>query len=521
MPPVTIYDTTLRDGSQGEKISFSVEDKLKIARKLDSFGVDYIEGGWPGSNPKDLEFFQRAAVELKLEKAKLVAFGSTCRVNGLAHEDATLLSLAQAGTQTVAIFGKSWDFQVACALNTTLEENLRLIRESVAFLKSQGKEVIYDAEHFFDAYKENPQYALATLEAASQGGADVLALCDTNGGTLPWQIGEIVREVRAAIPTPLGIHAHNDGEMAVANSLEAVRQGAVQVQGTMNGYGERCGNANLISIIPALSLKMGRECLSPGSLENLTETSRYVSELANLSHDEQQPYVGRSAFAHKAGIHVSAIRKNPKTYEHINPELVGNERRVLVSELSGKSNILFKAEEFGITKDAEQTAHVLKVVKDLENQGYKFEGAEGSLELLMKREAGMYKDPFLLKGLRIIIERNPSGQMISEVVIKVEVDGQEVHTAAESENGPVNALDKALRKALLGFYPQLEEMDLIDYKVRVLEEKVGTSAQVRVLIESGDGKNSWETLGVSENIIQASWNALVDSFEYALMKKTS
>lgn len=518
MPQVKIYDTTLRDGTQGEKVSLSVEDKLKIAKRLDEFGVDYIEGGWPGSNPKDLEFFQKVK-ELKLKKAIIVAFGSTRRANTKPEEDLTLQSLVAAETKAVAIFGKSWDFQVVWALNTTLEENLRMIEESVAYLKSRGKEVIYDAEHFFDAYKENKEYALETLMAAERGGADVLALCDTNGGTLPWEIGKIIEEIKPYLKTTLGIHTHNDGEMAVANSLSAVVAGTTQVQGTMNGYGERCGNANLCSIIPALQLKMDLECLEPGSLKKLTEISRYISELANLAHNDQQPYVGSSAFAHKAGIHVSAIMKNPKTYEHLDPELVGNQRRVLVSELSGKSNIFYKAEEYNINLDRNtlEAQNVLKAIKELENEGYQFEGAEGSLELLIKKEANRYRKPFQLKGLRIIVEKNGSGELITEVIIKVEVDGQEVHTAAEG-NGPVNALDKALRKALEGFYPELKTMHLIDYKVRVLEESGGTSAQVRVLIESTDGKNNWGTVGVSTNIIEASWRALVDSIEYGLLQ---
>lgn len=518
MPQIKIYDTTLRDGTQGEKVSLSVEDKLKIAKRLDEFGVDYIEGGWPGSNPKDLEFFQRVK-DLELKRATIVAFGSTRRANSRPEEDATLQSLVAAETKAVAIFGKSWDFQVTWALNTTLEENLLMIEESVAYLKSKGKEVIYDAEHFFDAYKDNKDYALATLKAAERGGADVLALCDTNGGTLPWEIGKIIQEIKPELKTALGIHTHNDGDMAVANSLSAVAAGVIQVQGTMNGYGERCGNANLCSIIPALQLKMGLNCLEAGSLKKLTEISRYISELANLVHNDQQPYVGHSAFAHKAGIHVSAIMKNPKTYEHFDPELVGNQRRVLVSELSGKSNILYKAQQSGIdlNKDNPEAQNVLNAIKELENQGYQFEGAEGSLELLMKKEANLYRKPFQLKGLRIIVEKNGGGELVTEVIIKVEVDGQMVHTAAEG-NGPVNALDKALRKALEGFYPQLKSMHLIDYKVRVLEEGAGTSAQVRVLIESTDGKDNWGTVGVSSNIIEASWRALVDSIEYGLLQ---
>lgn len=517
MSRIMIYDTTLRDGTQGEKVAFSVEDKLKVAKLLDDFGVDYIEGGWPGSNPKDMEFFRRVQ-GVSFRHAKIVAFGSTRRPNVKVEEDSILHSLIEAKTEAVTIFGKSWDFQVTSALNTTLEENLQMIEESVAYLKSHNLEVIYDAEHFFDAYKENPDYALETLRAAVRGGADILTLCETNGGALPWEMEEIITAVKKEIPAILGVHTHNDGEMGVANSLTAVKAGVEMVQGTINGYGERCGNANLSSIIPGICLKMKRECLLPDSLVRLTELSRSISELANLSLNEGQPYVGKSAFAHKAGIHVSAIRKNPRTYEHLDPALVGNERRILISELSGKSNILYKAEEFGLDKDKEVTQNVLQAVKKLENQGYQFEGADASLELLMKREAGLVKEPFALQNFRIIIERNSSGELLSEVTIKVDVNGEIIHTAAESYDGPVNALDKALRKALETVYPELSNVHLNDYKVRVLEERVGTSAQVRVLIESGDEQTTWDTVGVSRNIIEASWEALVDGIKYGLIK---
>lgn len=521
MKKIFLYDTTLRDGTQGEGVSLSVEDKLKIAIRLDKMGFSYIEGGWPGSNPKDLEFFQRIK-DYKLENAKIVAFGSTCKAGNSPANDPSIQATLDSGVKTATVVGKSWDFHVTHALMTTLEENLRIITESVRYLKSKGLEVIYDAEHFFDGYKRNPEYTLKTILAAQEAGADLICLCDTNGGSLPLEIMQIVRTVKAAVKLPLGIHAHNDGELAVANSLVAIEAGVVQVQGTINGYGERCGNANLCSIIPNLMLKMGYECLPEEELASLTELSRYVSELANQIPNSHQPYVGNSAFAHKAGIHVSALLKNPGTYEHIPPETVGNIRRVLVSELSGMSNIVYKADELDLDIDLTQTnpetKAVLEKIKDLEHQGFQFEGAEGSFELLLRKGFNGYREPFKLENFRIIIEKKEDGESNSEVSIKMRVGDEIVHTAAEG-NGPVNALDNALRKALEGFYPSIRDMVLADYKVRVLEGNDGTGAQVRVLIETQDHQGSWGTVGVSSNIIEASWQALVDSLAYGLLKK--
>ncbi|WP_027717588.1 citramalate synthase [Desulfovirgula thermocuniculi] len=518
MAPVEIYDTTLRDGAQGEGISFSVEDKVKIALKLDEMGFHYIEGGWPGSNPKDADFFQRIR-QHRLKNARLAAFGSTRRPGVPAHQDPNLQSLLAAGTPVATIFGKTWDFHVQKALETTLEENLAMIRESVRFLKSRGLMVIYDAEHFFDGFKANPAYALATLKAAQEGGADRLVLCDTNGGSLPGQIAAIVGRVKEEVPVPLGIHCHNDGELAVANTLAAVEAGVVHVQGTVNGYGERCGNANLCSVIPNLTLKCGHETIPRDALARLTELSRYVSEVANLHHNTHQPFVGASAFAHKGGVHVSAILKDPRTYEHIDPSLVGNRRRVLVSELSGLSNLLYKFRELNLElgTSREENRRLLEEIKELEYQGFMFEGAEGSFELLLRRAYDNYREPFKLESLRIIIEMKENSPVHSEAVIKMTVGDKVVHTAAEG-NGPVNALDNALRKALEDFYPEIRRMKLTDYKVRVLDEKQGTAATVRVHIETGDGERSWGTVGVSTNIIEASWQALVDSIAYGLLK---
>ncbi|GAW92557.1 citramalate synthase [Calderihabitans maritimus] len=519
MAKVFIYDTTLRDGSQGEGISLSVEDKLKIAGKLDYLGVDYIEGGWPGSNPKDLEFFRRAK-ELIFKHARLTAFGSTRRPGVRPEEDANLNALLEAGVKTVAIFGKSWDFHVVEALKTTLEENLSMIRETVSYLKNKNLEVIYDAEHFFDGYKNNGEYALKTLQAAAEAGADWIVLCDTNGGSLPDEVNRIVKEVKSRIKTPLGIHAHNDGELAVANSLAAVRAGVDMVQGTINGFGERCGNANLISVIANLEYKMGYRCLPEGCLRRLTEVARYVSEIANVVLPGHQPFVGQSAFTHKGGVHVSAVLKDSRTYEHIPPEVVGNRRRVLVSELSGISNLRYKAQELDldIPIDAPETRKVIQRIKELEYQGFQFEGAEGSLELLLRKAFGQYRQHFQLESFKIIVEKRAEQETISEAVIKIRVDDRVVHTAAEG-NGPVNALDNALRKALEEFYPVIREMHLTDYKVRVLDEKDATAAKVRVLIESRDKTSSWSTVGVSTNIIEASWQALLDSMDYALLKQ--
>lgn len=521
MKKVSVYDTTLRDGTQGEGISFSADDKLKIAVKLDKMGIQYIEGGWPASNPKDMEFFLRVK-GYELDQARIVAFGSTCKPGSKPENDSSIRSVLECGVRSAAIFGKSWDFHVTHALKTSLEENLRIISDSVSFLKSKGLEVFYDAEHFFDGYKNNPEYAMKTILAAAEAGADLICLCDTNGGSLPLEVMDIVAMVVRQVELPVGIHAHNDGELAVANSLVAVQAGAVQVQGTINGFGERCGNANLCSVIPNLVLKLGCTCISEEKLAGLTELSRYVSELANLNPNPHQPYVGNSAFAHKGGVHVSALLKNPETYEHIRPEKVGNVRRVLVSELSGMSNIIYKAEELKIDVDLNhtnpETKAVLEQIKDLEHQGFQFEGAEASFELLLRKAFNGYHEPFNLETLRIIMEKREDNDIYSEAIIKLRVGDEIVHTAAEG-NGPVNALDNALRKALVGFYPEIPEMQLADYKVRILDSNSGTGALVRVLIETHDKHNSWGTVGVSSNIIEASWQALVDSIAYGLLKK--
>ncbi len=516
---VDIYDTTLRDGCQGEGVSFSVEDKLRVAQRLDRLGVAYIEGGWPGSNPRDLEFFSRAR-DVRWKRARVAAFGSTRRTGVSAARDTNLRYLIDAGTPTITLFGKSWDMHVHRALEVSLEENLAMIEESVAYLKTKGREVIYDAEHFFDGFLANRGYALATLEAAERAGADVIVLCDTNGGTLTRALVEAIRGVGASVRTPLGIHTHDDSGLGVANALAAVEEGCVHVQGTINGYGERCGNANLCSIVPDLELKMGVRALPDGGLAELTNLSRYVSEMANLHPPDRAPFVGRSAFAHKGGIHVSAVLKHSLTYEHINPAAVGNERRVLISDLSGKSNIIAKAERWGMVldKNRAETRAILEQVKDLEHDGYQFEGAEASFELLVKQTLGEVKPFFKLEGFRVIIEKEGSGASPrAEATIKVSVAGRCEHTAADG-HGPVNALDNALRKALEKFYPNLREMRLTDYKVRVLDEKAATAARVRVLVESSDGQRSWGTVGVSDNIIEASWEALVDSVTYKILQ---
>ncbi|MCX5668231.1 MAG: citramalate synthase [Candidatus Omnitrophica bacterium] len=518
MNNIELYDTTLRDGAQSEGVSFSVADKLKICAKLDELGVDFIEGGWPGANPKDVEFFKKAK-NLKLGNSKVVAFGSTCHAKTKASKDAVLKGLLSAGTMYITIFGKSWDLHVKDVFKVDLDENLRMISDSVSYLKSKGKKVFYDAEHFFDGYKGNKEYALKTLKAARDAGAERIILCDTNGGTVTTQVFEIVEEVRSVINTPIGIHAHNDCEMAVANSVAAVQAGCLQVHGTINGYGERCGNANLISVIAALKLKLGIDCISGIALKELTETAHFVAEISNMKLQDNQPFVGNSAFAHKAGVHVNAILKNPKTYEHIDPSSVGNRRRLLISELSGKSMIIKKAEDMdlGIGKDAKKSKKILKALQDLESKGYHFEAAEASLELLIKRVMKTFKDFFELEDFRVIIEKIKGGGMSSEATIKVRV-GKEVEDTAAVGDGPVNALDSALRKALKKFYPKLAEMHLTDYKVRVLDEKEGTAARVRVLIQSQDKTDSWWTIGVSENVVEASWEALVDSIEYKLLK---
>ena len=518
MSKVEIYDTTLRDGTQSEHISFSVADKLRIASKLDELGVHYIEGGWPGSNPKDLEFFKLA--KEKRFWSKVVAFGSTRKAGNTVEEDQNMKSLLEAGTGKICLFGKSWDLHVRDTLRISLEENLELIKDSVAYLKGLGKWVIYDAEHFFDAYKQNRDYAMKTLASAWDAGADIIVLCDTNGGAMPYEIQELMAEVKEKVDAPLGIHTHNDADMAVANTIVAVKMGAMQVHGTINGYGERCGNANLCSVIPNLTLKLGVQCISEEQIKKLTEVSRYVSEIANLSPRDNMPYVGGSAFAHKGGIHVDAVRKNPETYEHVLPELTGNIRRILISELSGKSSVLTKARGYGykLGKDSPEAQKILSKLKELENQGYQFEGAEASFELLMKKALGTYRRFFELEGFRVIVDTREKDELIAEATVKVKVDRKKEHTTAEG-NGPVNALDNALRKALEEFYPVLSEVHLTDYKVRVLDEKSGTGAKVRVLIQSSDDKSSWGTVGVSENIIEASFLALADSIEYKLIKE--
>lgn len=518
---IHIFDTTLRDGTQGEKVSFSAEDKFRIAKRLDEFGIHYIEGGWPGSNPKDMAFFEKAK-EHSFTHAKIVAFGSTCRAHLTPDQDPNLQALIQAETPAVSIFGKSWMLHVSEALKITPEQNLDIISSSIAYLKSHNKEVIYDAEHFFDGYKDNPVYAIQTLMAAESAGADTLVLCDTNGGTLTHEITEIVSDVREKLNTPIGIHAHNDCELAVANSLAAVNAGCVHIQGTINGYGERCGNANLCSVIPNLQLKMNFQAVPGKSIRQLSTLSKFVSELANISPDYKQPYVGRSAFAHKGGIHVSAVMKNEQTYEHIKPEQVGNERRVLVSDLSGKSNVCYKSEELGldIEKNSKESSEIVQKLKELENEGYQFEAAEASFELLVKTMTNNAPDYFSLEGFRIIMERDASGKSRSEATIRVKVNDQVEHSAAEG-NGPVHALDAALRKALREFYPEITAMKLQDYKVRVLNEKDGTGARVRVLIDSSKDTSTWGTVGVSENIIDASWKALSEGMIYYLMNQNS
>ncbi|RDV84271.1 citramalate synthase [Ammonifex thiophilus] len=520
MDKVVVYDTTLRDGAQTEGISFSVADKLKIARRLVELGFDYVEGGWPGSNPKDLEFFGQVAGDPVLRE-RVTAFGSTRRKNTRPADDENLQRLCSCGVKTVTLFGKTWDLHVTRALNTTLEENLAMIRESVAYLKEQGLEVIYDAEHFFDGYKENPDYALATLEAAVNAGASTLVLCDTNGGSMPWEVEAAVRRVVERFPgVTVGIHAHNDTGMAVANTVVAVKAGARHVQGTVNGYGERCGNADLCAVLPNLTFKCGFATLPRESFARLVELSRYVSELANVHPYPQQPYVGMSAFAHKGGVHVSAIMKEPRCYEHIDPALVGNRRRVLVSELAGQSNLLYKLRELNLDlpSQGEVARQILAELKELERQGFQFESAEASFELLVRRAANSYERPFVLESLRILTELKEGGAVHAEATIKLRVGDKVVHTAAEG-NGPVNALDNALRKALEQFYPAIRRMRLVDYKVRVLDGAAGTGAVVRVLIETGDGQRTWVTVGVSPNIIEASWQALADSFTYGLLKQ--
>jgi len=516
---VMVFDSTLRDGAQAEGISYSVEDKWKVVKALDELGVVYIEAGNPGSNPKDLEFFDQAR-KVKLKHAELVAFGSTKRRGTKVEDDSNVRSLLSANTRVVAIFGKSWDFHVREVIRATLEENLKMIEETIAFFKKKGKEVIFDAEHFFDGMKNNPGYALATLQAAVDGGADWLVLCDTNGGSFPKEIFEFTKEVAERFSVPLGIHCHNDSGLAVANSIMAVEAGVTQVQGTFLGFGERCGNANLSTLIPNLQLKKGYQCIPKDQMARLTTTARYIAEVSNIALDTRLPYVGKSAFAHKGGMHVDGVLKDPRSFEHIEPERVGNERRFLLSEVSGRSTILKKLQKIDpeLRKDSKETQAIIDLLKELERQGYQFEAAESSFELMVRKHLGLYEPFFRLENFTVVDEQPLQDDAVSSsAIIKVDVDGKKEITAAQGD-GPVHALDRALRKALEVFYPELKEMHLTDFKVRVLDPERATGAKVRVLIETTDGKESWTTVGVSTDIIQASCLALVDSIEYKLLK---
>ncbi len=518
MKSVYLYDATLREGNQAEDISFSLEDKLRITAKLDELGVHYIEGGWPSSNPVDFAYFKEIQSHA-LRHATVVAFGSTARPGVPVEQDKNLNDLIRAETRTVTIFGKAWDVHVREVLGISLEENLDLIEQSVTYLCRNVETVFFDAEHFFDGFQHNPGYALKVLERAQRGGAACLVLCDTNGGVLPCMMHDVIQQVQQSIACPLGIHSHNDSDTAVANTLIAVECGCTQVQCTVNGYGERCGNANLCSVIPNLKVKLGIDCVSDEQLRKISEVSRFVNELANFAPNKHQPFVGSSAFAHKAGVHVSAVKKRSETYEHIPPDVVGNTQRILLSDQAGKANILQKAREFSldISSDEPLVQDILSDLKELERQGFQFEGAEASFELRMRKALGLQKRYFDLVGFRVIIEKKEETETLSEATIMVRVGGREEHTAAMG-NGPVNALDNALRKALDRFYPQLKEMGLIDYKVRVLTGGEGTGSRVRVLVETGDHAAEWGTVGVSENVVEASWQALTDSITYKLFK---
>ncbi|HLD41205.1 MAG TPA: citramalate synthase [Candidatus Omnitrophota bacterium] len=517
MLKVELYDTTLRDGAQTEGISYSVQDKLRIARKLDELGVHFVEAGWP-ANPKDREVFKILKSQ-PLKQAAVTAFGSTRRADKLANSDPSLKSILEAGTRVVTIFGKTWDLHVKDVLKISLDDNLKIIEDTVGYLVSKGRTVIYDCEHFFDGHKSNPGYCLKTVLAAQGAGASRIVFCDTNGGTVTSELLRIIRQVAPKLKGTLGIHTHNDLGLAVANSILAVENGVSHIQGTFNGYGERCGNADLSAIIGILKTKMGIDCIPDKNLKELTKTAHFISEVSNMRQQPNQPFVGSSAFTHKGGVHIDAMLKNPKTYEHLNPEAVGNHRRLLVSELAGKMPIVLKAKEFDLDMDKKspQTKKILKLLQDLEHQGYQFEAADASFEILIKRALKQYKRFFDLEGFRVVIEKKADGRVSSEAIIKVKVKGIEEHTAADGD-GPVNALDNALRKALKSFYPTLSRMHLSDFKVRVLDEKAGTAARVRVLIQSQDENESWGTVGVSGNIIEASWQALVDSVEYKLLK---
>jgi 2-isopropylmalate synthase len=519
MKDVLLYDTTLRDGCQAEDISFTLEDKLRIAEKLEDLGIDYIEGGYPGSNERDADFFKQVR-KLKLKNVKIASFGTTRKFGAKPSQDINLKALLGAETPVVTLVGKTWDLHVRDDLRISQSANLEIIADSIAFMKKRVDEVIFDAEHFFDGFRVNPDYALECLKAAEEGGADWIILCETNGGRLPGEIRDALNHVNQVIKTPLGIHCHNDGELAVANTLAGVEMGATQVQGTINGFGERCGNVNLISVIANLQLKMGKKCVTPAQLKKLRDVSQLFYELANIQPNKRQAFVGDSAFAHKGGLHVSGVLKNRETYEHIDPEVVGNRQRVLVSDLSGRSNVVYKSKEYGIDmKDkGEAVKQILKRTKELESQGYEFQAAEASFELLIQEALGKKRKNFNLVGFRVIDEKRKEDEPpISEATIMVQVDGVMEHAAAMG-NGPVNALDQALRRALTKFYPSLKQVELLDYKVRVLSTGEGTGAVVRVLIESGDGKDRWGTVGVSHNVIEASWLALVDSIDYKLYK---
>ncbi|MEG5173360.1 citramalate synthase [Microcoleus sp. B3-D7] len=518
-----IYDTTLRDGAQCEGLSLSLEDKLRIARQLDSLGIPFIEGGWPGANPKDVQFFWRLK-EQPLTQAEVVAFCSTRRPGTTAANDEMLQAILSAGTRWVTLFGKSWDLHVIESLKTTLEENLAMIRDTIEYLRSQGRRVIYDAEHWFDGYKHNRDYAIKTLEVAADAGAEWLVLCDTNGGTLPHEVSQVVREVLEALGTnrekslQLGIHTHNDSGVAVANALAAVREGVTMVQGTINGYGERCGNADLCSLIPNFQLKLGHNCIEDEQLVRLTQVSRSISEIVNLAPDDRAPFVGLSAFAHKGGIHVSAVEKNPLTYEHLEPEKIGNRRRIVISDQAGLSNVLAKARIFGMDLDRKNPAcrQILEKLKNLESQGYQFEGAEASFELLMREALGKRKHLFEIKGFQVHCDKGKEETVNSLATVKVTVNGQDILECAEG-NGPVSALDAALRKALRNFYPAITDFNLTDYKVRILDGCAGTSAKTRVLAEFSNGQDRWTTVGVSGNILDASYQAVVEGLEYGLV----
>jgi len=515
MARIQIYDTTLRDGMQAEGVSFSLEDKVFVARRLAEFGVDYIEGGFPMSNPKEAQFFERAG-ELDLKSAQVVAFGNTRRANAKVSEDVSIQALVGCGAAVVTLVGKSWDLHVRDVLKCSLDENLKICGESVEYIKSAGREVIFDAEHFFDGYKANPDYAMDVVRVAAEAGADVIVLCETNGGCLPFEVKEITAKVCQALPDiVVGIHAHNDSDCGVANTLAAVTAGARHVQGTINGLGERAGNANLCTVIPNLVLKMGFE--TGCRVQSLTELSRFIFEIANLAPVMNMPYVGESSFAHKGGLHIDALRKNKCTYEHIEPAEVGNERRYLLSELSGASNVLAKLERRNLAEDKPLARMILKIVQDLENAGYQFEAAEASFDILIRKAMDIYKPTFDLEKYHINVERNTSGALITEATVKLKVDGITEHVVSEGD-GPVNALDGALRKSLERFYPNINQMSLIDYKVRVVNARAGTAAKVRVVIESRDQDAIWGTVGVSENLIDASWKALVDSVEYKILK---